>query len=71
MTYHEKWCDYPVDKNTEYQLLPHALVADNVVKGLVLHIAQDGIHHDEQPNGCFPTVSESGVSHNIVMKNEF
>ncbi len=52
VTYHEERSHDPVDKDGKGNLLPQSLVAKHDVEGLVLDLAEDGVHHDKQANGC-------------------
>lgn len=51
-TYHEKRRNNPVDKDAKEQLPPYLPVRKQLVQRLVSHLAQDGIHHDQQTDGC-------------------
>lgn len=50
-TYHEERRDDPVHEQTEAQLLPDPSMGEDLMQGLVPHLTQDGIHHDEQSDG--------------------
>jgi hypothetical protein len=52
MSYHQKGCNYPVDEYAEKDLLPDVALREDLVEALVSDFAEDGIHHDEQADGC-------------------
>lgn len=51
-SYHEEGRNNPVDDDTEANLLPNASMAKDIVQGLVSNFAENGVHHDQQTNGC-------------------
>ncbi len=49
-TYHEERCHDPVDEHAEGDILPDASVREDAVQNLVLHFAENRIHHHQQPD---------------------
>lgn len=52
MTYHEKRSYDPVEEYTEAELDPQLLLLEGEMQRFKLHLTKDGVHHDEQANGC-------------------
>ena len=50
LTYHEQRCHNPVENNTESNLDPYLTMRKNEVKRLILDLAQNRIHHDQEAN---------------------
>ncbi|KAJ8603971.1 hypothetical protein MRB53_041990 [Persea americana] len=50
-TYHEQRGDDPVHHQAEPQLYPQLLGAECQMQRLVLHLAEDRVHHDEEADG--------------------
>jgi hypothetical protein len=45
--YHEEGCHNPVNEDAKADVLPGASVRKDAVQNLVLHFAEDWIHHDK------------------------
>jgi hypothetical protein len=61
VAYHDKWCDDPVDDNAEPQLNPHLSRLEHFMQLLVLHLAENRVHHNQQAN-CWEKAQVSKFS---------
>ena len=46
-SYHDKWCNDPIDDDAEADLNPNLAVLHNSVKSFISNFTQDRIHHYE------------------------